>query len=554
MRILAALALCLLLACPLAPAQAQTITPLFTSGPAANRLNLVVLSEGYTSAQLGQFLFDATNMVSTMLSYSPYREYSNYFNAYAISVASTDPGSSHPQDDEYPNTYFGSYYLPPDDTIIVIPSSGQQKVDALLASYMPYASLPVIIVNDGTPGGSDGFGKAALVAHSSMGPIMLTHETGHVLALLGDEYSHATYTAFPDVEEPNTTRAAERDQIKWKAWIAVDTPLPTPQTLVYADQVGLFQGAHYHTNGWYRPKLDCMMNHFGMDIPFCEVCSEALVKAIYRKTRPVESFSPAASRLTVGAGQSAAFSLSLLQPATHALSVQWYLDGFAQAGATNQSFNAPVDALGAGHQVRAIVSDLTPLVRNDPTNTLKQSITWLVNGGPSNLVRTLSFALIAYTQGAADSKSGAVKSAIASKDLLKALSQTTSNAAITAKSKLLSVTVLPSGAPSVVVRNVINRTNADIDVTDYFPQSVLAAVANLTIQKGRTNGTERSLRQFGFVSAPLAFSLQGVTATSFPSGAAKAVVGGSGAITNGQSVFSGNVTLAAGKIESGAGR
>ena len=85
----------------------QTIV---TNGPVSNRLNLVVLSEGYTSNELAQFLVDATNAVKTLLSHPPYQEYSNYFNAFAIKVASSESGSDHPLYGIYRNTYFNSTY------------------------------------------------------------------------------------------------------------------------------------------------------------------------------------------------------------------------------------------------------------------------------------------------------------------------------------------------------------------------------------------------------------------------------------------------------------
>ena len=71
----------------------QTI---LTNGPVSNRLNVVLLSEGYTSAQLTQFLVDATNAVNELLAHQPYQEYSNYFNAFAIQIASIQSGSDHP--------------------------------------------------------------------------------------------------------------------------------------------------------------------------------------------------------------------------------------------------------------------------------------------------------------------------------------------------------------------------------------------------------------------------------------------------------------------------
>ena len=152
-------------------------------------------------------------------------------------------------------------------------------------------------------------------------PEILTHETGHVLANLGDEYTNAS-PGFPDTEEPNTTQQTNRLLIKWKAWISTNTPIPTPPTSDFSSIVGLFQGAHYHPTQWYRPELDCLMRD--LYVPFCAVCSEALVLAIYQRVRPVDAFSPASTNLSVSTTQALTFSLTLLQPATHNLSVQWY--------------------------------------------------------------------------------------------------------------------------------------------------------------------------------------------------------------------------------------
>ena len=88
-----------------------TLTPILANGPVSNRVNIVVLSEGYTTNQLGQFLANATNLVANFLGTTPYREYSNYFNAYAIAVASLERGSDHPTTGgPYRNTYFNSAY------------------------------------------------------------------------------------------------------------------------------------------------------------------------------------------------------------------------------------------------------------------------------------------------------------------------------------------------------------------------------------------------------------------------------------------------------------
>lgn len=360
----------------------QTI---LTSGPVSNRLNIVVLSEGYTSSQLAQFAVDATNAVNALLSHPPYQEYRNYFNAFAIKVASAQPGSDHPSSGIYRDTYFNSTYDPVADYLITIPadSTGQGKVDALLQSLMPNCQLPILLVNDPNQGGSDGFDRTAIastaVLFSEMPPLppgILTHETGHVLANLGDEYT-IPYPGFPDTEEPNTTQQTNRSLLKWKAWVSTNTPIPTPET-VGEGVVGLFEGAHYHETGWYRPELNCAMGNLGAE--FCSVCSEALVLAIYQRVRPVDAFSPASTSFSVSSTQALTFSLSLLQPTSHDLDVQWFTNGVAWTGATHLGLTLSPEAFFNGtNWISARVNDLTSLVRNDPANLLSQIVTWTVD-------------------------------------------------------------------------------------------------------------------------------------------------------------------------------
>jgi hypothetical protein len=381
----------MVMAAPAGASAQPSIQTILTNGPTSNRLNIVVLSEGYTSSQLADFLVDATNAVNTLLAHPPYQEYRNYVNAFAIKVASSQSGSDHPAYGITNDTYFNSSYDLLSDYFLTIPAgtNGQGKVDALLQAFLPQYHLSILLVNDYTQGGSDGFDRTAIASIGAVAaeappapPGIMTHETGHVLANLGDEYT-SPYPGFPDTEEPNTTRTTNRSDIKWKAWIAPSTLVPTPDS--YGDGVvGLFQGAHYHTTGWYRPQLNCAMGSSG--VPFCAVCSEALVLAFYQRVRPVDSFSPAGTNLSVSTSQALAFSLTLLQPAGHSLSVQWVTNGVVCAGATNAVFSLLPQSLPNGSNwVRALVKDATPLVRNDPTNLLSQSITWGLNVNLSQL-------------------------------------------------------------------------------------------------------------------------------------------------------------------------
>ncbi len=357
---------------------------LVTNGPAANRLNIVFLSEGYTTNQLGTFLTDATNAANVFLANEPFAEYAAYLNFFAIAVPSAQSGSDHPTWAQFVTTYFNSTFGSSDRIMSIPPNAydadsnhGQGKVDALLKTFMPSNNLAILLVNDPNIGGSDGGGKTAIVAVSLFMGDFLLHESGHVLAGLGDEYTELN-PGYPDIEEPNTTRQTNRAAIKWNAWISTNTPVPTPTT--YDSAVGLFEGAHYHPIGWYRPKLNCRMNS-PFYSSFCEVCSEALVLSTYRKVRPIDSFMPVATNFSVTATGALSFTLTALQPASHALAIQWLTNGVSVPYATNLVFPVLPAALsnGAYNKVAARILDPTALVRTDPSNLLSQTLTWTLN-------------------------------------------------------------------------------------------------------------------------------------------------------------------------------
>jgi hypothetical protein len=369
-----------------------TLSTILSNGPTAKRINLVVLPEGYTTNELGNFLEHATNYVNSLLAAPPYQEYSNYFNAFAISVASVQSGSDHPGS-QTNNTYFNSsFYSYGIQRLITIPpnnfdanySHGQGKVDALLQTHMTNYHLVIMIVNDPNEGGSgnpDGTNGQPII--TSLNPFYgwrtLLHESGHTLGKLADEYESGNPSGYVPSERPNSTAQTNRALIKWTAWIDTNTPLPTPEIEDYIEAVGLFEGAQYTNAGWYRPRYGCIMRDLNWPI-FCEICSEQLVKSIYGLIRPIDSFSLASTNFSVYSTQALNFSVTALQPQTHDLTVQWYTNSMAVSGATNFTFQLLPKSLPSGtNKVRAVVHDPTELVRNDPTNLLSGSNTWTLN-------------------------------------------------------------------------------------------------------------------------------------------------------------------------------
>ncbi|MSU56859.1 MAG: hypothetical protein EXS35_01510 [Pedosphaera sp.] len=360
-----------------------TLFTVLTNGPWAKRINIVVFAEGYTSGQTNLFLTDATNAVNNLLAQPPFQEYKSYFNAYAIFVASAQTGADHPIAGTFKNTYFNSSFdsygisqlltIPPNDFDGTY-ANGQGKVDNLLLNLFPANDLVMMVVNDHEYGGSGG--NTLITSVNLFAPEIIVHESGHTFGALTDEYTNA-YAGYVPAEKPNATAITSSNSIKWKDWIPGGTLIPTPDVSSNDTRVGLFQGAQYNSTGWYRPKHNCKMKE--LFIPFCEVCAEQLIRSIYTQLRPIDAFAPAATNSGIYSTQAVAFSVTPLQPLTHNLAVQWFTNSVAVPGATNFNFNLPPKSLGNGsHNLKAVVSDPTALVKNDPLKLLKQTNVWNV--------------------------------------------------------------------------------------------------------------------------------------------------------------------------------
>ena len=378
-----------------------TFSTLLTNGTASNRLCFVFLSEGYTNAQSSLFLTDCTNTLhaffggGSFTGEDPFLEYGNYFNAYAIFTNSIESGADHPHPyySTFKNTYFNCSYDPYYDYVITNDATGQSRVNTLLNSLTPTNQfryrLPILLVNDPVVGGSGG--QTLIMSTAVLDPSWAdfggipVHESGHVLANLGDEYeSYANGGDFMTItNEPNTTQATNLNAIPWKVWIETNTPIPTPNQLSgnpYFNDVGLFEGAHYSPTNWYRPKLNCRMRSvalYGTGLEFCEVCREALVKSFYAKVRAIDAVSPTNAALTLTTTQAVAFSVMPLQPRTHNLAIQWQTNGVSVVGATNTAFAFdPRTVTNGTYTLRAVVRDDTAWVRNDPTGLLSATNMW----------------------------------------------------------------------------------------------------------------------------------------------------------------------------------
>ena len=365
----------ILLAVHSAVAQTSTLYTVENNGPRSQRINIVFLSEGYTTAELPSFAGHVNTAINYLFSREPWMQYRSYCNVFRIEIASNqsgcDNGTAGGLRDTYFNSSFSNASVP---QLLTIDGTGSSRAYTLLNQHVPEYHMPVVIVNDIKYGGSGG--PIAVASTHSSSKLLVEHEIGHSFADLADEYD-IDYPGYFPAEKPNNTAQTVRNLIKWNVWIDAATPVPTPETAAYDSLNGLFEGSMYRTTGWYRPHNNSLMR--SLNRPVGDVNREQFLLSIYSRVDPVDARTPAGASFSVNNFQHLNFGVTLKQPSIGAMQTRWYLDNQLQSGATATTLEVISDLLGNGtHTVRAQVNDLTSFVRNDPSQLLYQDVSWTV--------------------------------------------------------------------------------------------------------------------------------------------------------------------------------
>jgi len=360
--------------------QAEPVVTIRNNGDSANRVDIVLLSEGYTAGELSQWAIDAEAGIVDLFLNEPFNEYQKYFNVHRIDVASMESGADHPETGVYKNTAFdATYNCSGVQSLICISNS---KVATVLGnSIQPnQMDIVIVVVNDLEYGGSGGqYAVASL--HTDSQEIIL-HELGHSFGLLADEYTSSPPPCNNTVEppEPNVTMQTSRNLIKWNqgggppaGWIEFSTPIPTVTAI--PSGAGLYQGAKYCASGLYRPTSNSKMNT--LYAPFGPINEEQLVKRFYNFVSPIDSSMPVAPSLVLQQGSSSVFQVTVPMPMSMPLDVTWYVNGLVSG--SGLAFTLDTSALAIGfHTVKAEARDTTAKVRYDPASVLMDSRLWSV--------------------------------------------------------------------------------------------------------------------------------------------------------------------------------
>lgn len=374
---------------------------LIEHGDPANRLDLLVVGDGYTAAQQSKFQQDAAQLSERFLSLSPYRDYRNLVNVSYLFVASSESGASKPACAETPSapvvavkTAFNSSYC----------SNGLRRLigvntSAVLsaAAAVPNWDEIILLVNDTEYGGSGG--RVAVASLHALAVPLIQHEFAHTFTLLADEYDTA-YPGFPSCSdlggntacEPNVTDDTRAASIKWRRWIVAGTPLPTTAAPTDAKATGLWRGARFLSSGMYRQCYNGIMRTLASQPYFCNVDAEAFVLRLYKGgwgapqagVRNIEpkSLLPAAGAVTLAGGTCQNFQATLAGPeGTAGLTANWLVNGQSVKSSLSshgalESNDIAIPASGTV-SVALQVTDNTPLALDKPVSRAD----WTVSAG-----------------------------------------------------------------------------------------------------------------------------------------------------------------------------
>ncbi|MDD4756733.1 MAG: M64 family metallopeptidase [Prolixibacteraceae bacterium] len=252
------------------------------NGKPENKVDLVILSEGYTEAEKEKFISDASRVTGYLFDEEPFTSNKNNFNIMALFAPSEEKGTDIPGEKIYKNTVLNSSFYTFDVPRYLTTSDMKTIYD--MVAGVPYDHIYVLVNTERYGGG--GFYNFLSVCSSDnhLTRQVFVHEFGHGFAGLADEYytSEVAYENFYNLKvepwEPNITTLVDFNT-KWKSMISKNTPVPTPRSEQFSNTTGVFEGGGYMSKGIYSPYMDCRMKSNNAE-KFCPVCIQAIQKVI----------------------------------------------------------------------------------------------------------------------------------------------------------------------------------------------------------------------------------------------------------------------------------
>ncbi|MDO9257513.1 MAG: M64 family metallopeptidase [Bacteroidales bacterium] len=301
--------------------------PYFENGKAADHVDIVILGDGYTAAEMDKFHKDVKSLTDELFTVEPYKSRKADFNVRAVETPSATSGVNKPHPGVFNRTPLSMSYGAFDSERYALSYDNRTIRD--VAASVPYDYM-FILINERTYGGGGIFNLYSTVAaDNKFSRYIFVHEFGHSFAALADEYytsdvSYQTPAITVEPWEPNVTALLDTANLKWKELVKPGTPIPTPWNKTefdnfsydiqkerralraanvpeaqmealferekktslemfsknkYKDATGAFEGGNYMQFGLYRSALDCIMFTRNKQ-EFCPACTKAISEVI----------------------------------------------------------------------------------------------------------------------------------------------------------------------------------------------------------------------------------------------------------------------------------
>jgi len=265
--------------------QAFEAVDLEINGAPEEKVDVLFLAEGYTAAEMDEFLEDAKRSMEYIFSEEPFHSKRKEFNVRAVKSAGPDSGTDIPGQGVWKNTVMNSSFYTFGIERYMTTSDYRSVCD--IAANAHYDQVYILVNTEKYGGGGIYNFYSISAADNQESRAVVIHEFGHAFAGLADEYFNSSVAYndyFPlDVEpwNPNLTTMVNFEA-KWKGMIDRGVPVPTPAEEQYGEVVGVYEGGGYVARGVFRPMIDCRMH--SNDAEFCPVCSKAIEQMIQRHT------------------------------------------------------------------------------------------------------------------------------------------------------------------------------------------------------------------------------------------------------------------------------
>ncbi len=316
------------------------------SGPANNRVNIVIVGDGYQAHELDTtFAEHAQTTVDALFKSTmgdPYGRYRNFINVCRLPVVSNQSGIDNLDTGHSVDTALDGFSRGRLGQVVF------SKVNQLLALRLQGTGTDPdwIFASLNTERWVGSGGRVSVYAGGlHVAGEMALHEGGHSFHGLADEYSVGGADRYPLGETWERNVTVDSGGTKWAEWLGVEQAGLGP--------IGSYEGAKYSRLGIYRPSEQSMMRKLGA--PYNAPSRQAVIHDIYDNISPIDQHTDSSQPVS-----DEALGIKVIDP--EVLTIRWFVnEKLAQTG--GEVFDRRV--LEGEHRVRVVVSAETDLVRSN---------------------------------------------------------------------------------------------------------------------------------------------------------------------------------------------